>query len=155
MRRVHVPTPLTLEAIYSHKSRSVSWYIRSVKVILGRLSRVATSIPSKYSVDFAKPIVPSRTSATLHLMLYQNIILVTRPTLLHLAKIKLAAESDAASRMDTSLFANLSEACTEAASRSLDLLLAMIKQRIIGKDVCPCCLDSETDHVSHLWLLRS
>ncbi|KAH6689815.1 fungal-specific transcription factor domain-containing protein, partial [Plectosphaerella plurivora] len=125
-------TGQTMETIYSHKSRSVSWYIRSVKVILGRLSRVATSIPSKYSVDFAKPIVPSRTSATLHLMLYQNIILVTRPTLLHLAKIKLAAESDAASRMDTSLFANLSEACTEAASRSLDLLLAMIKQRIIA-----------------------
>lgn len=74
---------LTSEAIYSHKSRSVGWYIRSVKVILGRLSRVATSIPSKYSVDFAKPIVPSRTSATLHLMLYQvsppKHALITRP----------------------------------------------------------------------------
>jgi hypothetical protein len=70
----------------------------------------------------------------------QNIILVTRPTLLHLAKIKLAAESEAASQIDTSLFANLSDACTEAASRSLDLLLAMIKQRIIGMERRPFLL---------------
>lgn len=58
-------------AIYGHRNRSVAYYLRSVKKILARLLKVAKSIPVEYAIDFSKHLVISRTSATLHLMLYQ------------------------------------------------------------------------------------
>ncbi|KAH6989083.1 hypothetical protein BKA56DRAFT_641098 [Ilyonectria sp. MPI-CAGE-AT-0026] len=122
----------TMGAIYGHRNRSVAYYLRSVKKILARLLEVAKSIPVEYAIDFSKHLVMSRTSATLHLMLYQGIILATRPTLLHVAKLRLEPGSRKSEHVDLPLFEKLLDTCIEAASRSLEVLQEMVEQRLIA-----------------------
>ena len=66
-------TALTkLSDLYGRKQVSAKAFIEMTQEILSVLRGMENSMPGEYAVDFAKAIVvPSRTSATLHLMLYQ------------------------------------------------------------------------------------
>lgn len=58
-------------------------------------------------------------------------MLATRPTLLHIAK-GFGVDRTKPTNIDPSLLEGLSNTCIEAASRSLQLLQAMMDQQLLG-----------------------
>ncbi|KAL7908500.1 fungal-specific transcription factor domain-containing protein [Trichoderma velutinum] len=130
--KLSIITGHTINVVYGSKNRSTASYVRNVKKILSELLSLTHSIPPEYVLDFPKKPIPSRTSATLHLMLYQCIMLATRPTLLHLAKLRTATDPEESSNLDQSSLERLSETCIEAATRTIEILRAMIEQKLIA-----------------------
>lgn len=60
-------------------------------------------------------------------------MLVTRPILLHLARIKFERASGNATYAVKPQFARLSTTCKEAADRALRILFALKQQQLLGK----------------------
>lgn len=122
-----------MTAVYGRKNTSIRSYIHHVKEVLGSLLEVARTLPADYIVDFSQDFAITRVSATLYNMLYQGIMLATRPVLLYLTNQKLTNQIHARVTPDLGPFKKLAEACVEAASRSLQILQALVKQHLIGR----------------------
>ncbi|KAL0934895.1 uncharacterized protein CTRU02_209486 [Colletotrichum truncatum] len=122
-----------MDAIYGSQNKVVHHYVGIVKGILNQLLDVANCIPKEYSLNLAKESPISRTAGTLYLMLYQCVVLATRPTLLHLARNRLDTRpSEREGLVSTSELEHIANACIEAASRSIDVLEALKEQHLIA-----------------------
>ncbi|CAN9380262.1 unnamed protein product [Alternaria alternata] len=82
---------LITQGLYGLKGRSEGQFLRTVHDLLGELKSVRRDLAAEFPLEFSKAFTVTRTGATLYLMLFQAIILTTRPILLHLAKSKLQA----------------------------------------------------------------
>ncbi|KAL2821151.1 hypothetical protein BJX63DRAFT_379487 [Aspergillus granulosus] len=120
-----------LQVIYGHKVQTEQSFIKGVQGILVSLHQISGSVPHELHLDFSdKPLTITRAKATLYLMLYQAIMLATRPTLLYLAGKAATGQSD-----QELLFQPLHQfatTCIDAAQRSLAILRALKTQQLLA-----------------------
>lgn len=129
--------------------------VRKIQQLLHTLYDIGGSIPKGLAIDFdTRPVVISRTSASLHLMLFQvyqtekgqprknilanseikAIILCLRPIIFQCAKDKVQASTEGHSPLQkASVIDRLSRPCKEAASKSIRIISALKEDRSIGK----------------------
>lgn len=104
--------------------------------ILTSLLEVQQSMPPEYAVELrSEPQSFSRTGATLYLMLFQAIMLVTRPILLHTARTHLKKDytREDAPAADSALLLKFSNVCVDAAKHTLTIVESVKTQGILGK----------------------
>ncbi|KAL4874438.1 hypothetical protein BJY04DRAFT_225929 [Aspergillus karnatakaensis] len=120
-----------LQVIYGQKAQTEQAFVKGVQRILVSLHQISGSIPKDLELDFStQPVTVTRSKATLYLMLYQAIMLATRPTLLHLAgKIAMKNENHDVTSEPLHQFV---EACIDAAKRSLAILSGLRSQRLLA-----------------------
>ncbi|KAF9891058.1 hypothetical protein FE257_004993 [Aspergillus nanangensis] len=121
---------LQKQAIYGSKEQTKDEFIMEVHKILSSLQEISVSMPKDLTLDFCTRLQISRHSATLHLMLYQAIILATRPVLLHLAREKI--RSNHGDSFTSQHLHQLAKPCTDASRRSLAILQALRQDNILA-----------------------
>ncbi|CAH0047054.1 unnamed protein product [Clonostachys solani] len=121
------------QEIYGRKSQSDREFIIQTQNILIALFQIQQEMPSQYVIDLTSDSSSfSRTSATLYLMLFQAVMLVTRPTLLHIARSRLGARSTT-SQNENSPLDKFCRTCIEAAKKVLVIIDAAKQQNILAK----------------------
>ncbi|KZN84610.1 Proline utilization trans-activator [Penicillium chrysogenum] len=118
-----------INTVYSHKKQSEEKFVSEVREILQSLGHARQGMPLDCVMDFSSPFPLTRDCITLNLMLYQAIILTTRPALLHLAKARITNQG-IPTRND--VFEKFSRTCIDAAERSLSVLCAAKEQNLIA-----------------------
>ncbi|KAL2866660.1 fungal specific transcription factor domain-containing protein [Aspergillus lucknowensis] len=120
-----------LQVIYGQKAQTERSFIKGVQGILVSLHQISGTIPHELELDFSdKPVTVTRTNATLYLMLYQAIMLATRPTLLYLTGKAVKGRNE-----QEILFQPLhqfAKTCIDAAQRSLAILRALRHQQLLA-----------------------
>ncbi|KAF2165737.1 hypothetical protein M409DRAFT_24025 [Zasmidium cellare ATCC 36951] len=86
-----------ISTIYAPDGPSGRDFCLQIEKILQEISGIMKGVPPELDVDFDQPIYVSRTSATLQLMLFQAIVLATRPILLLWARGMMSQTSYAGS----------------------------------------------------------
>ncbi|CAN9373722.1 unnamed protein product [Alternaria alternata] len=124
---------LITQGLYGLKGRSEGQFLRTVHDLLGELKSVRRDLAAEFPLEFSKAFTVTRTGATLYLMLFQAIILTTRPILLHLAKSKLQGNDTDLSSTASSTLHVLAATCIEAAGMTLDVLLSLKQQELLAK----------------------
>ncbi|CAN9200652.1 unnamed protein product [Alternaria alternata] len=124
---------LITQGLYGLKGRSEGQFLRTVHDLLGELKSVRRDLAAEFPLEFSKAFAVTRTGATLYLMLFQAIILTTRPILLHLAKSKLQGNDTDLSSTASSTLHVLAATCIEAAGMTLDVLLSLKQQELLAK----------------------
>lgn len=127
-----------MQGVYDPKLKSEKQFLRTVHDLIAELTKVWREMPYEFAIDFSARFAITRASATLHLMLFQAMILASRPILLHLAKSKLegngldlSSSSSPLSSGATSL-QKLATICIEAAGMSLDVLRSLKQQALLA-----------------------
>ncbi|KAL3460977.1 hypothetical protein BJX64DRAFT_278118 [Aspergillus heterothallicus] len=129
--RIAKATGQMLQVIYGHKAQTEQSFIKGVQGILVSLHQISRSIPDELELNFSnKPITVTRAKATLYLMLYQAIMLATRPTLLYLASK--AAKGQGAHELQSQPLHQFATTCIDAAQRSLAILRALRAQQLLA-----------------------
>lgn len=110
----------------------------SVQEIVQSLYWIAKEIPGDFSsklfdIPSMEGDVSLRTSAYLHMMLYQAILLTIRPVMLHVSKLIFDDDNGGGLSLGTSPLGRLSRTCSEAARRLLEVLLALRKGNMLSK----------------------
>ncbi|KEF55278.1 uncharacterized protein A1O9_08932 [Exophiala aquamarina CBS 119918] len=123
-------TGQTLKNIYGSIGQTEQIFMTHVQNILSELHQISQNMPADFAVDFSQQLRVTRTSATLYLMLYQAIILVTRPILLQLARqaVKEQLQNIILSRP----LESLAETCIDAARHTLRILCALKQQQLLA-----------------------
>ncbi|PHH55999.1 putative transcriptional regulatory protein C3C7.04 [Ceratocystis fimbriata CBS 114723] len=119
-----------MRVLYGPGLRTEEQFVPNVQEIVRQLYDISKEIPAELMADYhgVDPDVSFRTVASLHLMLYHTIILTIRPILLHVAQLILSGRGPKAEQLSTSPLGKLSRTCTEAARRSLRVLVALQKR---------------------------
>ncbi|KAL2826097.1 hypothetical protein BDW59DRAFT_161222 [Aspergillus cavernicola] len=120
-----------LQIIYGQKAQTQQSFIKGVQGILVSLHQISTSMPQELILEFSdKPLAVTRTNATLYLMLYQTIMLATRPTLLYLAGKIVKGQGNEETPSQT--LHQFAKTCIDAAQRSLAILRTLQHQQLIA-----------------------
>ncbi|KAL3486313.1 hypothetical protein BJX62DRAFT_228833 [Aspergillus germanicus] len=120
-----------LQVIYGHKVQTERSFIKGVQGILVSLHQISSSIPNELALDFSeKPLTVTRAKATLYLMLYQAIMLATRPTLLYLASKAAKGQGDQEILLQP--LHQFATTCIDSAQRSLAILGALRAQQLLA-----------------------
>ncbi|KAL0943358.1 fungal specific transcription factor domain-containing protein [Colletotrichum truncatum] len=125
-----------LSTIYGPGNHPEETFVPNVQDIVQSLYWIAKEIPGDFSsrlfdLPSMEGDVSLRTSAYLHMMLYQAILLTIRPVMLHVSKLIFDDESSAKLSMRTSPLGRLSRTCSEAARRLLEVLLSLRKGNML------------------------
>ncbi|KAK1994784.1 hypothetical protein LX36DRAFT_613646 [Colletotrichum falcatum] len=125
-----------LQTIYGPGTHPEETFVPNVQGIVQSLYWIAKDIPGELpsnTSDSASPEgdVPLRTSAYLHMMLYQAILLTIRPVMLHVSKLIFDEESGSDLQLGASPLERLSRTCSEAARRLLEVLMSLRKKNIL------------------------
>ncbi|CAG8166481.1 unnamed protein product [Penicillium salamii] len=123
-----------MSTLYGNKSITQLELVHKIKHSLQELHDTARSFPTPLVLDFGKPLQwATRTGASLYLMLFQAIILCTRPILLQRAR--LVAENKEPQTLDQipEVLNRLCDTCNEAATRSLAILAVLRRQQTIPR----------------------
>jgi hypothetical protein len=128
--------------------------VSKIQQLLNSLYDIGRSIPKGLAINFeSRPLIISRTSGSLHLMLFQvgsrtrygriaswltmetkAIILCLRPIIFQCAKDKVQASTEGHSPLQkASVIDRLSQPCKEAASKSIKIISVLKEDRSIGK----------------------
>ncbi|KAF5713655.1 transcription activator [Fusarium globosum] len=131
--------------IYSQSNQEEATFIKEVQDILQSLRKIENEMPAEISggsnptelILHEAPLSSSqlssaRTTASLHLMVNQNIIYAVRPILLYMARNSFSGGNDLYTSMSPAL-RRLADTCVEAARKSLVILHGLCKQDIIAK----------------------
>lgn len=131
------PHLLTIAALYGQKPQFGSEFIQSVQSVIQELHEISEEISAELPLDF-KHGTQSRTSklsmraaSTLHVMLYQAIMLTIRPIMLHAARLILTGDETIRPSLCSSSLGRLSRTCTEAARKLLDITLLLKREKSI------------------------
>lgn len=130
---------LTLHtAIYGPGNHPEDSFVPSVQEIVQSLYWIAKEIPGDFSsklfdIPSMEGDVSLRTSAYLHMMLYQAILLTIRPVMLHVSKLIFDDDNGGGLSLGTSPLGRLSRTCSEAARRLLEVLLTLRKGNMLSK----------------------
>ncbi|KAH7138452.1 fungal-specific transcription factor domain-containing protein [Dendryphion nanum] len=122
-----------IQNVYNPRKIPERQFLSTVHELISKLGALRREWPLEYALDFSKSISVTRTSATLYLMLFQAMILTTRPILLHLARSKLEGKDNENLLSTRSPLQKLTATCVEAAGRSLDILYALKQQSLLAK----------------------
>ncbi|KAK2055294.1 hypothetical protein LY76DRAFT_596179 [Colletotrichum caudatum] len=127
-----------LQTIYGPGTHPEETFVPNVQGIVQSLYWIAKEIPGELSAsttDFESTEggVSLRTSAYLHMMLYQAILLTIRPVMLHVSKLIFDQESGSDLQLGASPLGRLSRTCSEAARRLLEVLMSLRKKKILSE----------------------
>ncbi|TIC99993.1 putative transcriptional regulatory protein C3C7.04 [Colletotrichum higginsianum] len=128
-----------LSTIYGPGTHPEETFVPNVQEVVQSLYWIAKEIPgelSSHMTDLAslEADVSLRTSAYLHMMLYQAILLTIRPVMLHVSKLIFDEESgDGGGELNlrASPLGRLGRTCSEAARRLLEVLMSLRKRNIL------------------------
>ncbi|KAK6212137.1 hypothetical protein QIS74_10091 [Colletotrichum tabaci] len=128
-----------LSTIYGPGTHPEETFVPNVQEVVQSLYWIAKEIPgelSSHTTDLAslEADVSLRTSAYLHMMLYQAILLTIRPVMLHVSKLIFDEESgdgDGELNLRASPLGRLGRTCSEAARRLLEVLMSLRKRNIL------------------------
>ncbi|KAG0161120.1 hypothetical protein PDIDSM_8653 [Penicillium digitatum] len=124
-----------MSSLYGIKSITQLELVQKIQQILQELHDTGRSFPKSLMLDFNRPLqlVP-RTGASLYLMLFQAIILCTRPILLQRARFRVQSQQQPQSPDPApSMLLRLCDTCEEAATRSLAILESLRHQQTIPR----------------------
>ncbi|KAK4922725.1 hypothetical protein LTR66_016577, partial [Elasticomyces elasticus] len=123
-----------MSTLYGNKSITQLELVEKIQHSLQELHDTARSFPTPLVLDFSRPLQwATRTGASLYLMLFQAIILCTRPILLQRARsVAEHQETQPLDRMPEVLN-RLCDTCNEAATRSLAILATLRRQQTIPR----------------------
>ncbi|KAI3538771.1 hypothetical protein CSPX01_09307 [Colletotrichum filicis] len=118
------------------RSHPEETFVPNVQEIVQSLYWIAKEIPGEFSPKLSdmpsmEGDVSLRTSAYLHMMLYQAILLTIRPVMLHVSKLIFDEESGGSLSLGSSPLGRLSRTCSEAARRLLEVLMLLRKRNIL------------------------
>ncbi|PLB45415.1 hypothetical protein P170DRAFT_243326 [Aspergillus steynii IBT 23096] len=133
IRIAHI-TGRILQILYERKPHKDASLIHSVQSIIQELQVILAELPSDFS-DGTRGQTPSlniRTFASIHIMLYQAILLTIRPIMLYVARLILVGDETSRSKIYSSSLGRLSRTCAEAARRMLSMTLLLKKENIIA-----------------------
>ncbi|KAK1491209.1 hypothetical protein CTAM01_10324 [Colletotrichum tamarilloi] len=125
-----------LSTIYGPGNHPEETFVPNVQEIVQSLYWIAKEIPGEFSSKLSdmpsmEGDVSLRTSAYLHMMLYQAILLTIRPVMLHVSKLIFDEESGGSLSLGSSPLGRLSRTCSEAARRLLEVLMLLRKRNIL------------------------
>ncbi|KAK1658439.1 hypothetical protein BDP55DRAFT_682632 [Colletotrichum godetiae] len=125
-----------LSTIYGPGNHPEETFVPNVQEIVQSLYWIAKEIPGEFSPKLSdmpsmEGDVSLRTSAYLHMMLYQAILLTIRPVMLHVSKLIFDEESGDSLSLGSSPLGRLSRTCSEAARRLLEVLVLLRKRNIL------------------------
>ncbi|KAK1574622.1 uncharacterized protein LY79DRAFT_593184 [Colletotrichum navitas] len=126
-----------LPTIYEPGTHPEETFVPNVQGIVQSLYWIAKEIPSELSTNtsdlaITEGDVSLRTSAYLHMMLYQAILLTIRPVMLHVSKLIFDQENGGGDfQLGASPLGRLSRTCSEAARRLLEVLMSLRKKNIL------------------------
>ncbi|KAK2031066.1 hypothetical protein LX32DRAFT_662090 [Colletotrichum zoysiae] len=125
-----------LQTIYGPGTHPEETFVPNVQGIVQSLYWIAKEIPGELSastsdIGSTDGEVSLRTSAYLHMMLYQAILLTIRPVMLHVSKLIFDQESGSDLQLGASPLGRLSRTCSEAARRLLEVLMSLRKKNIL------------------------
>ncbi|KAJ5943488.1 hypothetical protein N7516_003656 [Penicillium verrucosum] len=124
-----------MSTLYGNKSITQLELVRKIQQILQELHDTGRSFPKSLTLDFNRPLQSvTRTGASLYLMLFQAIILCTRPILLQRARFRVQSQQQPQSPDPApSMLLRLCDTCDEAATRSLAILESLRRQQTIPR----------------------
>lgn len=118
--------------LYGTNLMSRADHVQKIEDLLRVLRDIAGTIPPEFSIDFDAPASKiCRTGASLHLMVFQAMLLCLRPLILQAVRVKVA-DSTSAEQMIRG-FPRLLQSCREAASRSVRVLSELKRQRLLAR----------------------
>ncbi|KAJ5623567.1 hypothetical protein N7490_012172 [Penicillium lividum] len=124
-----------MSSLYGNSSITQLELVRKVQTILQELNDIGQSFPPSLTLDFNRPLGKvTRTGSSLSLMLFQAIILCTRPILLRRVRLEVQRQQEPLPPGQApEILARLCDTCHEASIRSLTILYRLQQQRIIPR----------------------
>ncbi|KAJ5733076.1 hypothetical protein N7533_013523 [Penicillium manginii] len=124
-----------MSTLYGNSSITELDLVKRIQDILKELSDIGRSFPQALVLDFSRPLGNvTRTGASLYLMLFQAIILCTRPVLLRSVRLEVQRQQRLeATEEIPDMLSRLCDTCNEAATRSLEILHSLQRQRTIPR----------------------
>ncbi|KAF4982938.1 hypothetical protein FZEAL_1508 [Fusarium zealandicum] len=132
--RIAKATGRILAVLYNPEDESEHTFIPNVQEIVKSLYEISQEIPSDSVTDVYNLGRDQclRTTASLHLMLFQATILTIRPIMLHVAKLILSGQGPTGEQLHASPLGRLSRTCAEAARRQLKVVGTLRKRNMIA-----------------------
>ncbi|KAF4970762.1 hypothetical protein FSARC_2275 [Fusarium sarcochroum] len=132
--RIARATGRILAVLYNPEDESEHNFIPHVQDIVKSLYEISQEIPSDSVTDVYNlgRDQSLRTTASLHLMLFQATILTIRPIMLHAAKLILSGHGPTGEQLHASPLGRLSRTCAEAARRQLKVVATLRKRNMIA-----------------------
>ncbi|CAG8232124.1 unnamed protein product [Penicillium salamii] len=124
---------IVISALYGNAAVAQVELVCKVQAILQELYDIGQAFPRSLSLDFSQPLqTVTRTGASLYLMLFQAIILCTRPMLLRRVRLEVRRQ-DESHPPEPDTLTRFCDTCIEAATRSLAILYILRLQRAIPR----------------------
>ncbi|KAL4791203.1 hypothetical protein BDV19DRAFT_381745 [Aspergillus venezuelensis] len=116
-----------MTVLYGSTPQAEDTFVSNVQSIIRGLYDISDEIPMELGTGMPKAErdLSLRTSAALHLMFYQALLLTIRPVMLHIAQLVLGGKPPQAEILYSSPIGKLCRTCTEAARRLLKVLIAL------------------------------
>ncbi|KAF4991518.1 hypothetical protein FGRMN_7762 [Fusarium graminum] len=132
--RIARATGRILAVLYNPEDEPEHTFIPRVQDIVKSLYEISQEIPSDSVTDVYNlgRDQSLRTTASLHLMLFQATILTIRPIMLHAAKLILGGNGPTGEQLHASPLGRLSRTCAEAARRQLKVVATLRKRNMIA-----------------------
>ncbi|KAL4944858.1 hypothetical protein BDV06DRAFT_219917 [Aspergillus oleicola] len=123
-----------MTVLYSSTAQAEDTFISNVQSIIRGLYDISDEIPMEVGTGLPKAErdLSLRTSAALHLMFYQALLLTIRPVMLHIAQLVLSGKPPQAGILYSSPIGKLCRTCTEAARRLLKVLMALRQNKALA-----------------------
>ncbi|KAE8331808.1 hypothetical protein BDV39DRAFT_200953 [Aspergillus sergii] len=133
--RIARATDEIMSSLYGNTSITQLELVYKIQNILQNLYETGRSFPPALVLDFSRPLqTVTRTGASLYLMLFQAIILCTRPVLLQRVRREVQKHSNQQALQPLpAALGRLCETCNEAATKSLAILHALKRQQTIPR----------------------
>ncbi|KAB8231916.1 Zn(II)2Cys6 transcription factor [Aspergillus alliaceus] len=133
--RIARATDEIMSSLYGNASITQMDLVHKIQKILQDLYETGRSFPPALVLDFNRPLhTVTRTGASLYLMLFQAIILCIRPVLLQRVRREVQRQnSQQPPQPVPTVLSCLCETCNEAATKSLDILHVLKRQRTIPR----------------------
>ncbi|KAJ5549541.1 hypothetical protein N7513_006775 [Penicillium frequentans] len=124
-----------MSSLYGSASITQIELVRKIQIILQELYDIGQSFPPSLAMDFSQPLERvTRTGSSLFLMLFQAIILCTRPILLRRVRLEVQRQQKSLPPEPVpEILAKLCDTCHEASMRSLAILYSLQQQRTIPR----------------------
>ncbi|KAE8411759.1 hypothetical protein BDV36DRAFT_288448 [Aspergillus pseudocaelatus] len=133
--RIARATDEIMSSLYGNTSITQMELVHKIQKILQDLYETGRSFPPALVLDFSRPLqTVTRTGASLYLMLFQAIILCTRPVLLQRVRREVQRQNNQQALQPLpAALGRLCETCNEAATKSLAILHALKHQQTIPR----------------------
>ncbi|KAJ5351200.1 hypothetical protein N7452_000174 [Penicillium brevicompactum] len=130
---IELAPPADRIVIYGNERLAEDSFIPNVRDIVKSIFEIAQDIPPEKLARYPGLSLDSstRASAYLHIMLYQALILTTRPVMLHVANQILNGEIRDLTALDVSPLARFCRSCSEAARRLLDVICGLRERNML------------------------